>query len=152
MKRRNIDRIIEDLKKYPEVVTIILYGFHAKCKEKPLSDIDMAVILKEKNKNLEAEASSFSSNVLDVVPFHRLPLYIQFEVLNYDKFSRDKEYFMDVKRSILRDYLEMPYLYNSMSRSILTQISPTLIISRIERHKEKVIELVEEGVSDYQVF
>ena len=121
MNRENINRLVEDLKKYPEVVAIILYGSYAKGKEKPLSDIDMAVILKDKE--LEAEVSSFSSNVLDVVPFHRLPLYIQFEVLKHGKilFSRDKEYLMDVKRKILRDYLGMSYLYNKMSRRILTQ-------------------------------
>ena len=119
--RENIDKVVEDLKKYPEVIAIILYGSYAKGKEKPLSDIDIAVILKDQN--LEAEVSSFSSNILDVVPFHRLPLYIQFEVLKYGKvlFSRDREYFMDVKKKTLRDYLEMSYLYKRMSRRILTQ-------------------------------
>ena len=121
MKRENLDKIIEDLKKYPEVVAIILYGSHAKGKEKPLSDIDIAVVLKDRS--LEAEISSFSSNVLDIAPFHRLPLYIQFEVLKYGKvlFSRDKKHFTDVKWKTLRDYLEMSYLYNRMSRRILTQ-------------------------------
>ena len=121
MKRKIVDRVVEDLKKYPEVVAIVLYGSYAKGKEKPLSDIDIAVILKDQN--LEAEVSSFSSNILDVVPFHRLPLYIQFEVLKYGKvlFSRDREYFMDVKKKTLRDYLEMSYLYKRMSRRILTQ-------------------------------
>ncbi|RLF64313.1 MAG: nucleotidyltransferase domain-containing protein [Thermoplasmata archaeon] len=121
MKKENIDKVIEDLKRYPEVIAIILYGSYAKGKEKPLSDIDIAVILKDKS--LEAEISSFSSNILDVVPFHRLPLYIQFEVLKYGKilFSRDKKDFMDVKRKTLKDYLEMSYLYNRMSRRILTR-------------------------------
>ena len=121
MKREIVDRVVEDLKKYPEVVAIVLYGSYAKGKEKPLSDIDIAVILKDQN--LEAEVSSFSSNVLDVVPFHRLPLYIKFEVLKHGKvlFLRDREDFTNVKRRILRDYLEMSYLYKRMQRRVLSQ-------------------------------
>ena len=119
--KERINSIVESLKKYPEVVAIILYGSYAKGKEKPLSDIDVAVILKDKS--LEAEVSSFSSNVLDVVPFHRLPLYIKFEVLKHGKvlFLRDREDFMNVKKRILRDYLEMSYLYKRMQRRVLSQ-------------------------------
>ena len=119
--KREINKVVEDLKRYPEVVAVILYGSHAKGKEKPLSDVDIAVVLKDKS--LEAEVSSFSSNILDIVPFHRLPLYIQFEVLKYGKvlFSRGKNYLLDVKRRTLGDYLEMSYLYNRMNRRILTQ-------------------------------
>jgi hypothetical protein len=49
-------------------------------------------------------------------------LYIQFEVLKQGKvlFSRKKDYFLDVKRKHLGDYLEMLHLYERMSRKILT--------------------------------
>ena len=114
-----MNRIVEELKKYPDVMAIILFGSHVKGKEKPLSDMDIAVLLK--NSNLEAEISNFSSNLLDVVPFSRLPLYIKFEVLKYGKtlFVRDEKYFLQIKWETLREYLEMSYLYEKMSRRIL---------------------------------
>jgi hypothetical protein len=98
MMEEEIDKIVKDLKRYPEVMAIILFGSHARGKAKPISDIDIAVITKDSNKSLEteksleAEISSFSSNILDVVPFFRLPLYIQFEVFKYGKtlFVRDE--------------------------------------------------------------
>ncbi len=114
-----VDRVVEELKGYPEVKVIILFGSHAKGKTKPLSDIDIAVLLEDSD--LEAEISSFSSNVLDVVPFSRLPLYIRFEVLKHGKtlFVRDEEFFTRIKMEVLRDYLEMSYLYERRSRRVL---------------------------------
>jgi len=119
--KREIEGIVEDLKKYSEVMVIILFGSYAKGKTKPISDIDIAVMLKDPNKSLEAEMSCFSSNIFDVVPFSRLPLYIQFEVIKYGKilFLRDDEYFQKLKSEILREYLDMSYLYERMSRRIL---------------------------------
>jgi predicted nucleotidyltransferase len=119
--KSEVGRIVEDLKKYPEVMVILLFGSYARGKTKPISDIDIAVMFKEAKRTLEAEISSFSSDILDVVPFSRLPLYIQFEVIKYGKilFMRDEEYFIEVKRGVLREYLEMSYIYERMSRRIL---------------------------------
>jgi predicted nucleotidyltransferase len=90
---------------------------------KPISDIDIAVITKKPNKKIEAEISSFSSNILDVVNFHRLPLYIQFEVLKHGQpiFIKDKKYFSKVKMEVLKEYLEMSYLYERMSKRVLSR-------------------------------
>jgi len=115
-----ISRVVEELKRYHEVKAIILFGSYAKGKVKPLSDVDIAVLLEDSD--LEAEITSFSSNVLDVVNFSRLPLYIQFEVLKHGKtlFVRDEEFLTRIKMEVLRDYLEMSYLYERMSERILT--------------------------------
>ncbi|KAF5426941.1 hypothetical protein C5S39_14255 [Candidatus Methanophagaceae archaeon] len=119
--KSEIEGLVEDLKKYSEVMVIILFGSYAKGKTKPISDIDIVVMLKDPDKSLEAEMSFFSSNIFDVVPFSRLPLYIQFEVIKYGKilFMRDEAYFREVKREVLREYLDMSYLYERMSRRIL---------------------------------
>lgn len=116
-----INKIANDLKKYPKVISIILFGSYIIKKMKPLSDIDIAVIIKDPDKNIEAEISSFSSKIFDVVLFHKLPLYIQFEVLKYGEpiFVRDQEYFSQIKRNVLGEYLEMAYLYERMSKRIL---------------------------------
>jgi uncharacterized protein len=116
-----LNKTVNELKKINKIVAIILFGSYAKKKSKPLSDIDIAVITKSSDNNIEAEVASFSSNIFDVVNFHRLPLYIQFEVLKHGKvlFVKDKEYFLNVKRKVLREYLEMSDFYERMSRRIL---------------------------------
>lgn len=114
-----MDGVVENLKKYPQITAIMLFGSHAKGKIKPLSDVDIAVILKDQS--MEAEIASFSSNSFDIVPFHRLPLYIKFEVLKHGKilFVGDTEHFSDVKKKVLNEYLEMSGSYERMSRRIL---------------------------------
>lgn len=117
-----ISKIVGELKKYPKVMAILLFGSYVRKKIKPLSDIDIAVIAKNPDKGIEADIASSSSNIFDVVNFHKLPLYIQFEVVKYGEpiFVRDKKYFLKIKREILKNYLEMSYLYERMSKRILT--------------------------------
>ncbi len=119
--KAEINKTVNELKKQPKVMAIILFGSYVKGEQKPISDIDIAVIAKEPDKAIEAEVSSFSSNIFDLVNFHRLPLYIQFEVLKYGKplFVRDEEYFSQIKMAVLKEYLEMTYLYERMSRRVL---------------------------------
>lgn len=121
IRKEELDKTVGELKKYPQVMAVILFGSYARGKAKPLSDVDLAVIIKDPDKRAEAEISSFSSNVFDVAPFHRLPLYIQFEVLKYGKplFVRDEDYFSQVKFSVLREYLEMSPMYERMSERVL---------------------------------
>jgi len=119
--KSEISKTVNELKKFKKVVAIILFGSYAKKKAKPLSDVDIAVITKNPDKKIEAEVASFSSNIFDIVNFHKLPLYIQFEVLKYGKvlFVKDKKYFSTIKRKVLREYLEMSDFYERMSRRIL---------------------------------
>ena len=115
------ERAIKGLKKLPETDAIIIFGSAAKGKMKPLSDIDIAVIARESTKKAEAEISSFSSRLLDVVVFQKLPLYIQFEALKNGRpvFIRSRERFAQAKAEVLRNYLEMSHSYQRMSRMVL---------------------------------
>ena len=119
ISEKKINKIVENLKKYGDVVAIILFGSYVSNKVKPISDVDIAVIVK--NESMEHEIGSYSSNIFDIVPFHRLPLYIQFELLKHGKilFLRDENYFKEVKSRTLREYMEMKPLYERMSRRIL---------------------------------
>jgi len=119
--KKEIKEIIKKLKEYPNVMAIILFGSYAKGEEKPLSDIDIAVLIKNPDKLIEAEVASLSSNFLDVVNFHKLPLYIQFEVFKYGKplYVRDKNFFTYLKWKTMRDYLEMSYIYKRLAEKIL---------------------------------
>ena len=116
-----VNKIVKEIRKYPNVVGVILFGSFTKKKFGPMSDIDIAVIVKNHDKKTEAEIGSMYSDLFDISLFHRLPLYIQFEVLKDGKiiFMRDKKYFSAVKRNVLKEYLEMSYIYEKMNKKVL---------------------------------
>jgi len=116
-----IGKIIEQIKKCPEVIAVYLFGSYVKDTRKPLSDVDIAVILENPNTEIEAEIGSLYSPEIDVVLFHRLPLHIQFEVLKYGRelFCRDDDLLLEIKMRVLRDYLDTQWLYERITRGIL---------------------------------
>jgi len=108
-----IERTISGLKRFKEIKAIYLFGSHAKGTAKPRSDIDLAFLIEGNRKRIETEVGTSSSPLIDAVPFHRLPLYIQFEVFKYGKelFVRDKKYVLQSKLHVLREYLDNAYWY-----------------------------------------
>lgn len=108
-------------KKCPEVIAVYLFGSYVKDTRKPISDIDIAVILENPNVEIEAEIGSLYSPEIDVVLFHRLPLHIQFEVLKYGRelFCRDDDLLLEIKMRVLRDYLDTQWLYERITRETL---------------------------------
>ncbi len=109
-----IKKTLSDLKKFKEIKAVYLFGSHAKGTVKPLSDIDLAFLIEGNEKKIETEVGTSSSHLIDAVPFHRLPLYIQFEVFKYGKelFVRDKKYLLKSKLQVLREYLDNAYWYH----------------------------------------
>jgi len=80
---KEISKLVKDIKKDKKVMVIMLFGSYATRKTKPLSDIDIAVIVKEPDSDIEAEISGFSSNKFDVVNFHKMPLYSKLRCLEH---------------------------------------------------------------------
>ncbi len=119
--KKQIDQVVKDLKKIRKVQAVILFGSYAKGTEKPISDIDIAVIIKNSEIDTEVEVTSNSSDKLQITLFHRLPLYIQFEVFKYGKmlFVKNGKMLFDMKRHVLREYLDTEYLYRRMGKKIL---------------------------------
>ena len=76
---KEIDNIIEPLKKNRDVISIYLFGSYARGREKPFSDIDICVIA-DKHANRD-EILSHSSKKIDIAVFHDLPLSMRFRVL-----------------------------------------------------------------------
>lgn len=112
--KRTVEKTISDLKKFKEIKAIYLFGSYAKGTAKPLSDVDLAFLIEGNEKKIETEVGTSSSPLIDAVPFHRLPLYIQFEVFKYGKelFVRDKKYLLKNKLQVLREYLDNTYWYH----------------------------------------
>ena len=116
-----ISKIIEIIKSDPNVIAIYLFGSHAKGEATPLSDIDIAVILKNPTSESEADIGSLSSPEIDVVLFHRLPLHIRYEVFKYGKeiFVRDEEKLLEIKLKVIREYLDTVRMYKMISSEVL---------------------------------
>lgn len=116
-----LDDLIEKIKEFPEVLAIIIFGSYAKDTAKEISDIDIAVVVRNPDKHMESEIGSMYSQKFDVVLFHRLPLHIQFEVLKYGKaiFCRDEKNLLEIKRRVLSEYMEMSDMYERIKRRVL---------------------------------
>lgn len=86
-----------------------------------MSDVDIAVILRNPTAESEAEIASFSSPNTEVILFHRLPLHIKFEVFKYGKelFVRDEEELLQIKMRVMREYLDTTHLYRTISSEVL---------------------------------
>lgn len=126
-EKKNMDKydilkkLIDDLKRKEEVSGVYLFGSYANNSEKPLSDIDIAVILKDINPEIEADIGSMYSSDIDLVLFHRLPLHIKFEVFKNGKelFIKDENYILNLKLSVLREYLDTVHMYENIKKEIL---------------------------------
>ena len=112
-----IDRIIEPLKKNPDVLSIHLFGSYARGKEKPFSDIDICVVA---DKSADRDAIlSHSSRKIDLSIFHDLPLSMRFRVLKEGKllFLRDELKLHRTTVATIKAYLDFkPHILRRMER------------------------------------
>jgi len=116
-----LNALIEKIKEFPEVLAIILFGSYGRDTLKEISDIDIAVVVKNSDKHIEGEIGSMYSPNFDVVLFHRLPLHIQFEVLKHGKevFCKDEKDLLEIKWRVLSEYIEMSDMYERIKRMVL---------------------------------
>lgn len=121
MELEKIEKIIDRIKEFPEVMAIYLFGSYAKNEVKPISDIDLAVIVDNPSKKIEADIASLASKNLDIVLFHRLPLHIKYEVLKYGKelYVKDDDYMANIRLKVLKDYLEFFHIYKHIKAEVL---------------------------------
>ncbi len=105
-RTKEIDKIIEPLKKNGDVISIHLFGSYARGMEKPFSDIDICVIA-DKHANRD-EILSHSSKKIDLSIFHDLPLSMRFRVLKEGKllFLRDDLKLHRIIVATIRSYLD----------------------------------------------
>lgn len=85
--------------------------------------MDLAVILKDINKETEAEIGSTYSQDIDFALFHRLPLYIQYEVFKDGKplYIKDEKLLKETKYKVLQEYQDMQYTYDQRKKHIMAK-------------------------------
>ena len=118
--KKEIVNTIEELRRYPYVNAVILFGSYAKGRIKPLSDIDICVI-PDKNMSFEQRVNivSLSSDKLDISIFWDLPLTIQFRVFKEGKvlFNRDWLTLHRVRIRTVKEYLDfLPIIERRIKR------------------------------------
>jgi len=114
-------RLVKDLEKHPKVIAAVLFGSCARKEQTPLSDIDIAVFLEDPTPDDEADIGSMYSDSIDLVLFHRLPLYIQFEVLKDGKeiFVKDRQVFNEIALKTLMNYHEMERFFKELQTEVM---------------------------------
>jgi predicted nucleotidyltransferase len=118
--KRDIANTVEELRQYPYVNAVILFGSYAKGRIKPLSDIDICVIA-EKNMSFEQRVDiiGLSSDKLDISIFWNLPLTIQYSVFKEGKvlFNRDWLTLHRVRIKTVKEYLDfLPIIERNIKR------------------------------------
>jgi predicted nucleotidyltransferase len=74
--------VINELKNNNYVEYIILFGSYAKNKVKPLSDLDICIIVRKNTpKEIIDDILSYGTDELDISIFHKLPLSLQYKIL-----------------------------------------------------------------------
>jgi predicted nucleotidyltransferase len=118
--KKEIVNTVVELRQYPYVNAVILFGSYAKGRIKPLSDIDICVIA-EKNMGIEQRVTitGLSSDKLDISLFWNLPLTIQFRVFKEGKvlFNRDWLILHRIRIKTVKEYLDfLPIIERNIKR------------------------------------
>jgi len=118
--KRDIANTVEELRQYPYVNAVILFGSYAKGRIKPLSDIDICVIT-EKNISFDQRVAiiGLSSGKLDISTFWNLPLTIQYRVFKEGKilYNRDWLILHRVRIKTVKEYLDfLPIIERNIIR------------------------------------
>jgi len=110
--KKLLDYTLKELKKDKNVLAIIQFGSSLNKKElSPLSDIDIAVILFDPEKNNIIESYSVPP-ILEVLDFYRLPPFIKYEIIKKHKilFCRNKKQLNKIfKEAIIEYKAHIPY-------------------------------------------
>jgi len=120
----NIQRIVQNLSKLPYVYAIIMFGSQVNGNKRKDSDVDIAILTKKINKNQEIKIFGYSSEVIDISIFNKLPLIIQFRVLKDGKilYCKDKNYLHEVKYQVIRKYLDFSSFINQFYGRVIKKV------------------------------
>ncbi len=95
---------IKKIQNNAKVYAAVLFGSRAKGTSKSDSDYDIAVLMRDYNKETVREIEHLKTELLDIIPYNKIPFHVQTEVFKYGKplFIKD-------------DYLYTIELYKNMT-------------------------------------
>ena len=117
-----------------DVAAVLVFGSASRGKLKPLSDLDLAVLLSSrlsKNERMEKQLdllgianSMFRTDEIDLIVLNDTPPRIAHNILKTGVllFIRDKNFYSDFRERIVRQYLDFKYFRDSFDQEFLKGI------------------------------
>lgn len=107
IKKEEIKKAIREISKIKNVKAIYLFGSYALKKSHALSDVDLCVI-GDLTKKEEIDILGYNTDLLDVVPFSRLPIWIKIRVFKEGKalIEKDTKFVDKIKVKTIQEYLD----------------------------------------------
>ena len=111
-----MDEFVKKLAEIPEVKLVILFGSRARGDAGPDSDYDIAVFLERPNTSIETQIFSTAPKNVDLVFFHRTPLYVKARILREGKIlvNKDDNLLKSITLKTMTDYLDNKDLYSEV--------------------------------------
>ncbi|MEM2948619.1 MAG: nucleotidyltransferase domain-containing protein [Candidatus Anstonellales archaeon] len=105
--------IISRLKKINNVLAIFVFGSYETKKMHPLSDVDVAVVLKKTDPEHVLEIYGYKNETIDVGVFNKFPPQIKFSVIKEGRlvFVRNMKKLQEIIAKSMMEYHDMERLY-----------------------------------------
>jgi len=120
------------MKKYaPSLVALYLFGSCVNGKTRPLSDIDIAILISSENNDCYLETkvlmdlmTVLKTEKVDLVNLNEAPLHIQYGVLRNKKviFSSDNTKRIDFETKVIKEYLDFKHIREVHNQLFLQRI------------------------------
>ncbi len=119
MKAPEIASIANKLESLKNIKIAILFGSRAKGTARADSDIDICVM--GTTKDAEEKALEYGFVNVDIVPFHRIPLAVQYRVFKDGKilFSKDDTLLQKTKFWTIKRYLDEKHWRDKFTKKVL---------------------------------
>ena len=119
-QERKLEKILNKAQKDEDILAVLVYGSRVKEKQKvtPDSDLDICLVLSEKNKEVLKKDPTFISRKrleylsainpekIDIQLFQQLPIYVKKRILEEGelKFRRDREKLYELAYRTIKEY------------------------------------------------
>ncbi len=121
LTREEIQKIHDFCATQDQVAAVYVFGSRARDKERPQSDMDLALITKHgiqpmQRVNLETEFSNLLHRDVDVVIFHLASALLQHQILKYGQLLYEADPGERIRQEVFarKEYLDSAFLYRKL--------------------------------------
>jgi len=117
----SLAQAVKELKKYKEIQGIYLFGSVAKGRNKPLSDIDLALVTTPLSTTRKAEITLALPEKYDISLFLDLPISIRYKILKEGKiiYNKNNLFLKRAQISTFNQYLDFRPILERRIKKVL---------------------------------
>lgn len=140
----SLSRIPEVLKSESGVVLAVLFGSFARKKIMPLSDVDIAILLEDKVKNLESQRELIFSCIskvlktdeIDLIILNEAPVELCYNIIQEGQivFCRDEKRKIEFIERVIKEYLDTVYIRDEHRFHLLKRIKEGRFVGDQKRY------------------